>query len=255
MLVTRAVPLSAEVDHSLGGRWTSLRTAHREWLWHRPDPARAEVAPGGSFVDAGGLEECVPTVRGTPDHGDAWSRPWHETGVDCPGFSVRRNIGSRDGTVVADYELTAEPGYRFVWAAHALLDVSPEARLVAPVGTPVLMTDPEPVPRSWPAGLASLGPDDGSAAGAVLEHGQIRVVDGDHQLDLRVECADQPVSIALWRNLRGWPESDPYRSVGVEPMLGRTFNRDDTTRPVAVVPASGVVRWRMTLTAYVEGTA
>jgi hypothetical protein len=33
-------------------------------------------------------------------------------------------------------------------------------------------------------------------------------------------------------------------------MLGRTFDRDDTSRPVAVVPASGVVRWRLTLTAF-----
>jgi hypothetical protein len=253
--VTRAVPLYVEVDHALGGRWTSLRTAHREWLWHRSDPARSTVTPGIPFVDAGGLEECVPTVRGTPDHGDAWSRPWHETGVDCPDFALRRSIETRDGVVVADYELTAEPGYRFVWAAHALLDVSPAGRLIAPVGTPVLITDPAPVSREWPAGLDLLGPDDGTAVGAVVEHGQIRVVDGDHQLDLRVECVDQPVSIALWRNLRGWPEDDPYRSVGVEPMLGRTFDRDDTTRPVAVVPASGTVRWRLTLTAHVEGTA
>lgn len=234
-----------EVDHSLGGRWTSLRAGDREWLGRREDPARAHVTSGMPFVDAGGLEECVPTVRGTPDHGDAWSRSWHETGsgwwtVRCPDFQLRRRIGDH-----VDYELIAEPGYRFVWAAHALLDVSQQARLVAPAGTPVLITDPEPVPRTWPAGLDALGPDDGTAVGAVLECGQIRVVDGDHALDLRVECADQPVSVALWRNLRGWPEDNPYRSIGVEPMLGRTFDRDDTTRPVAVVPAEGIVRWRL----------
>lgn len=250
MQVIRAVPVYAEVDNTLGGRWTSLRTARREWLWHRPHAARANVKPGEVFVDAGGLEECVPTVRGTPDHGDAWSRPWGETGVRCPEFLLRRRIEPKNGAVIADYELSAEPGYRFVWAAHALLDVGPKAHLVAPEGTPVLITDPTPVLRGWPAGLDVLGPDDGTAVGAVLECGQIRVVDGDHQLDMHVECADQPVSIALWRNLRGWPEGAPYRSVGVEPMLGRTFDRDDTSRPVAVVPASGVVRWRLTLTAF-----
>lgn len=255
MQVTRVVPLSVEVDHRLGGRWTSLRTADREWLWHRGDPARSLVSPGSAFVDAGGLEECVPTVRGLPDHGDAWSRPWHRTGVDCPDFTLTRVMGSEGGAVVADYELIAEPGYRFVWAAHALLDVGPAARLVAPVGTSVLVTDPEPVLRSWPAGLDLLGPDDGTAVGAVLERGQVRVVDGDQQLDLHVECADQPVSIALWRNLKGWPEGDPYRSVGVEPMIGRTFDRQDRTRPVAVVPGSGSVRWRLTITAHVGGTA
>ncbi|GHH50791.1 hypothetical protein [Lentzea cavernae] len=255
MQVTSVVPLHAEVDHDLGGRWTSLRTADREWLWHRADPARAGVTPGSAFVDAGGLEECVPTVRGLPDHGDAWSRRWHRTGVDCPDFTLTRAMGSHDGAVVADYELVAEPGYRFVWAAHALLDVGPRARLDAPAGTSVLIADPEPVLRDWPANLDALGPDDGTAVGAVLERGQIRVVDGDQQLDLRVECEGQPVSIALWRNLCGWPEARPYRSVGVEPMLGRTFDRADTTRPVAVVPASGSVRWRLTITAYAGGTA
>ncbi|WP_196777910.1 hypothetical protein [Lentzea aerocolonigenes] len=254
MQVTRAVALYAEVDNGLGGRWTSLRTARREWLWHRPDPARETVTPGAPFVDAGGLEECVPTVRGLPDHGDAWSRPWDESGVQCPDFRLRRRIGAEDGVIIADYELVAEPGYRFVWAAHALLDVSPEARLVAPEN-PVLITDPTPVLKQWPAGLDTLGPDDGTAVGAVLESDRIRVVDGDHQLDMRVECADQPVSIALWRNLKGWPDMNPYRSVGVEPMLGRTFDREDGTRPVAVVPESGAVRWRLTLTAYEEGTA
>ncbi|MGW6448221.1 hypothetical protein [Lentzea sp. NPDC055074] len=254
MQVTRVVPLCAEVDRDLGGRWTSLRTADREWLWHRADPARAGVTPGSPFVDAGGLEECVPTVRGLPDHGDAWSRPWHRTGVDCPDFALTRVLGSRGGAVVADYELVAEPGYRFVWAAHALLDVGQPARLDAPAGTPVLVTDPVPVLREWPAGLDSLGPDDGTATGAVLERGQIRVIDGDHQLDLRVECAGQPVSIALWRNLNGWPDGEPYRSIGVEPMIGRTFDRHDGTRPVGVVPASGSVRWRLTITAHVEAT-
>ncbi|MET9230582.1 hypothetical protein [Lentzea sp. NPDC003310] len=253
MQVARVVPLSVEVDHGLGGRWTSLRTADREWLWHRADPARAEVSPGSPFVDAGGLEECVPTVRGLPDHGDAWSRPWHRTGVDCPDFALTRSLTCENGAVVVDYELSAEPGYRFVWAAHALLDVGQDARLDAPAGTPVLVTDPVPVPCEWPAGLDSLGPDDGTATGAVLERGQIRVVDGDQFLDLRVECADQPVSIALWRNLKGWPDGEPYRSIGVEPMIGRTFDRQDRTRPVAVVPASGAVRWRLTITALAGG--
>src|SRR5581483_10582739 len=54
-------PYRTDLEH--GGRWTSLRLGGREWLWQRADPARAGVAPGDAFVDAGGLEECVPTVR------------------------------------------------------------------------------------------------------------------------------------------------------------------------------------------------
>ncbi|MEU7477153.1 hypothetical protein AB0A63_14290 [Lentzea sp. NPDC042327] len=243
--------LRVEVDHSLGGRWTSLRSGEREWLWAREDPARAAVSPGDPWVDAGGLEECVPTLRGLPDHGDVWSRPWHEVdgwwAVETPEFSFRRRFGGEGDVVVVDYELTAEPGYRFVWAAHALLELSQEARLEAPEGVPVLIADPAPVMSEWPAGLATLGPDDGTATGAVLRHDRIRVVDGEHALDLRVECAGQPVSIALWRNLKGWPEPEPYRSIGVEPMVGASFERTDPDNPVAVVPAEGIVRWRLTV--------
>jgi hypothetical protein len=85
--------VTVAVDSVHGGRWTSLRAAGREWLWHRPDPARAGVRPGDPFVDAGGVEECIPTVRGRPDHGDVWSRPWTATGVEGDGFRTYRSIG------------------------------------------------------------------------------------------------------------------------------------------------------------------
>ena len=70
----------------------------REWLWHHADPARTSVRPGAPFVDAGGLEECIPTVRGTPDHGLAWSRPWQRIGdedvVDCAEFTLHRRVST-----------------------------------------------------------------------------------------------------------------------------------------------------------------
>jgi hypothetical protein len=265
------VPLTATTDLAHGGRWTSLRTPAREWLWHRDEPRRASAAPGAPFADAGGLEECVPTVRGTPDHGDAWSRPWRpdgdgEAAVTCPGFELTRRLTHRHGAVVADYRLAAEPGHRFVWAAHALLDLSPQARIEAPAGTPVRLC-PEAAPhldRPWPPGapwlegawpaphgfrLATLTPQDGTAVGATLLTASARVVDGDDALRLAVEAEGQPVATALWRNLGGYPAGRPYRSVGVEPMLGRVFDLADAgPGDAAVVPASGELRWRLTLT-------
>ena len=84
-----AVPLTLVTDEQHGGRWTSLRAGSREWLWANPDPAvvrsRGTVEPSDPFVDAGGVEECVPTVRGVPDHGDAWSRVW---GQDAPSVEL-----------------------------------------------------------------------------------------------------------------------------------------------------------------------
>ncbi|MFI6761813.1 hypothetical protein ACIBF5_22000 [Micromonospora sp. NPDC050417] len=279
------IPLRVSYDHRLGGRWTSLTGGGRQWLWTGPEPGRDQVTPGDAFVDAGGLEECVPTVRGLPDHGDAWSRPWQPTGTDtatveCTDFTLTRRLTDEDGVVVADYRLLAAPGYRFVWAAHALLDLSPAARLVAPAGTPTRLYPeaadllPEgawPAGRPWhtadwptPAGLPleRFGPDDGTAVGAVLIGcARLQVVDGPDTLTLELHCANQPRATALWRNLRGWPYDRPYRSIGVEPMLGTVFDlaetgfeaATDAAGPggdAAVVPASGEVTWQLTLTAH-----
>ncbi|MBQ1089329.1 hypothetical protein [Streptomyces sp. B93] len=268
------MPVEIVTDPAHGGRWTSLRAGGREWLWRRADPRRARVSPGDAFVDAGGLEECVPTVRGTPDHGDAWSRTWSREGdaerVECDGFALTRRIRATGEGAEVDYALTADPGFRFVWAAHALLDLSEQATLHArdgartrlfPEAAP-LLPGPWPgdapwVEGDWPAprGLAldRLGPADGTAVGAVVDTARVCVHDGADRLSLALEADGQPRSLALWRNLGGFPAPNPYRSTGVEPMLGRVFDLadagedgDDTAR----VPASGEVRWRLTLTAH-----
>ncbi|MFD4605196.1 hypothetical protein ACFWPQ_45160 [Streptomyces sp. NPDC058464] len=269
------VPLDVVTDLAHGGRWTSLRHGGREWLWRRDSPARHDVAPGDAFVDAGGLEECVPTVRGTPDHGDAWSRPWTRDGdgdgdgetVRCDRFTLTRKLrGTADG-VEADYVLAADAGFRFLWAAHALLDLSEEAVLRAHEGAPTRVF-PEAAPllnRPWPDGapwvtgpwptplglrLDRFGPDDGTAVGAVVDGGRCCVHDGPDRLAFAVEAEDQPLSVALWRNLDGFPAGRPYRSTGVEPMLGRVFDLADAgPDDAARVPAAGEVRWRLTVTA------
>ncbi|WP_327233481.1 hypothetical protein OG349_05380 [Streptomyces sp. NBC_01317] len=250
-------------DLAHGGRWTSLAAGGREWLWHRDEPRRAGVGPGDAFADAGGLEECVPTVRGTPDHGDAWSRPWRRDrydeseSVDCPDFRFTRRVSAGTGRTVVDYRLAAAPGYRFLWAAHALLEVSGQARAVMTGGAAVrLYPDGGAgwIPGSWPetAGvrLDRLGPDDGTALGAVVDTREVSVRDGDDALHFALEAGDQPVSVALWRNLGGFPEDTPYRSIGVEPMLGRVFDLAEAGEADAArVGPSGEVHWRLTVTA------
>ncbi len=259
-----------------GGRWTSLRAGDREWLWSRDEPRRAAVRPDDMFADAGGVEECVPTVRGVPDHGDAWTRVWSRTAsgaatVVCPDFTLTRHLGpaaapAGKAPAHVDYRLTAAPGYRFVWAAHALLDLSPRAVLHAPAGTPTRLF-PEAAPlldRPWPPGapwiegawptpcglrLDALGPDDGTAVGAVLATPAATVEDGPDRLTFTLQAEGQPTSVALWRNLGGFPETDPYRSIGLEPMLGRVFDRAEAGEgDTAVVPPTGEVRWRLTIT-------
>src|ERR1700760_86846 len=124
VMETRMVTVATDLGH--GGRWTSLRTGDREWLWSRSPAtvlgaARDSVSPGDPFVDSGGLEECIPTVRGNPDHGSVWSRRWTVDGITVDDFTLSRAFRSSPGELTVDYLLRAEPGYAFVWAAHALL--------------------------------------------------------------------------------------------------------------------------------------
>lgn len=273
------IPLTVQIDAGHGGRWTSLRGGGREWLWHRDEPQRAHATPGDTFVDAGGLEECVPTVRGFPDHGDAWSRAWNvadDAGlahvVRCPHFELTRSIDVRTGAVVAEHRLTAEPGFRFVWAGHALLDLSEQAflqleqnlqaRLFPEAGPYLGRAWPDAadwIEENWPAPaglrLEDLGPADGSAVGAVIYGAGTAatavVHDGPDRLCMTLQAAGQPVSVALWRNLGGFPRGRPYRSIGVEPMLGRVFDLAQAGEgDCAVTPPAGEVRWRLTVTAY-----
>jgi hypothetical protein len=260
-------PLSYAIDLRHGGRWTSLRTPDREWLWHRPDPARDRVEPGAEFVDVGGLEECLPSVRGRPDHGAVWSRPWGAAGdahrVSTDEFELARTIETDGGALVVDYRLSTAPGYQFVWAGHALLDVTHDALLEAKVGTrtrvypeaAAVVGSPWPAGASWledawptPLGLplSQLGPDDGTAIGAILLTSTVRVVDGADRLHLAVEATSQPTGIGLWRNLGGFPEGAPYRSIGVEPMVGRVFDRESAAADdLATADDDGEARWRL----------
>jgi hypothetical protein len=245
-------PLTVEVDLVHGGRWTSLRTPEREWLWHNPDPAvaaaRAVVMAGAAFVDAGGVEGCLPTVRGEPDHGAVWSRAWSDGGVTADGFRLDRRIRS-DGTLTVDYTITGPPHAPFVHAVHALLDVSPAARLDAPGARTAHLIDQDTV-VPWPAGLDLLGPDDGTATAAVLPGcAAVTVVDGPDALAFTWRA--EPCSLLLWRNLRGWPDEAPYRSIGIEPMVGTAAALHDPApgRPAQLGP-DGVLGWQLRLAAW-----
>lgn len=260
-----AVGLKALTDLTHGGRWTSLSGGGREWLWHRDEPRRVTAAPGDEFADAGGLEECFPTISGAPDHGDVWARPWVRRGSGGTGaavtatvaterYELTRTLSEAAGVVVADYHLAADPGFAFLWAAHALLDLSEQARIVVPDGVPTtVFDDADPIATGpWPAPagvrLDLLGAPDGSATAATIATGELAVVDGPDRLGFRLEADVEPVSTALWRNLEGWPEAAPYRSVGIEPMLGRAFDLGKAAPgEQARVPATGELVWRLSI--------
>ncbi|WP_232666324.1 hypothetical protein [Pseudonocardia sp. TRM90224] len=237
-------------DPAHGGRWTSLLLDGREWLWRHPDPAVARarllVAPGAEFVDAGGVEECFPTVRGVPDHGDVWTRPWYGGTVRTGSLRLAREI---DGGRVA-YEVTGPPGTPFVHAVHALLDVSPSSWVEAPGVESAVLLDGPGGTVAWPSGLDRLGPDDGTAVAALLPGcSQVTVVDGPDARDRlrfrwRVTHGEATCSLLVWRNLRGWPAGAPYRSIGIEPMLGTSADLSGTP---AELGADGRPAWEVTV--------
>jgi hypothetical protein len=167
--------------------------------------------------------------------------------------------------------LSAHPGYRFVWTAHALLDVSAEATPRVP-GNPAVRLYPEAAAFAdgpWPPGapfrtvrwpgpdglrLDRLGPDDGTAVGAIVQGcARITVCDSGHALRLRLNAGGglpaSPIrtSAALWRNLGGFPDGRPYRSIGVEPMLGSVFGLAEAGQPgdAGPVPRAGCVEWEL----------
>ncbi|PZG13193.1 hypothetical protein C1J01_30745, partial [Nonomuraea aridisoli] len=65
--------------------------------------------------------------------------------MTCDAFELRRTVTQKAGAVVATYRLTADPGYTFVWAAHALLDLGVNAQIIAPDNVPVRLY-PEAAP-------------------------------------------------------------------------------------------------------------
>jgi hypothetical protein len=255
----RPLPLSLRTDPARGGRWTSLRSSGREWLWTNPDPdiaqARTQVRPGSAFVDAGGAEECFPTVRGKPDHGDAWCRTWSTDGakstVDVPHVGrLSRRISGQD-PVVVEYEVTGRPGTPFLHALHALLDLSSTARLTMPGSPRMTVLDVDDPEREWPNGLDTFGPDDGTAICALVPGCHtVAVVDGHYVLRFDWDSEDAPelCSLLLWRNLAGWPAQRPYRSIGIEPMVGRAADLS-TADPSACaqIGPSGHFRWVLSI--------
>ncbi|GAA2110406.1 hypothetical protein GCM10009841_32440 [Microlunatus panaciterrae] len=274
------VPLTVVTDEAHGGRWTSLRSAHsagsdvdpaeREWLWTNPAAGvqreRRSVVPGQPFVDAGGGEECFPTVRGAPDHGAAWSVGWRRlddaaVGTTPYGQLSRRFRSGEDLEV--GYRVDGRPGSPFLHAVHLLLQLSPEARLTVPGQSQMDVLD-HPVPGAtsrlaWPSGtgtdLSRLGPDDGTAVCALLP-GCTAAVLVDRQEALAFEwmtgAADSGLcSLLLWRNLGGWPESGPYRSIGIEPMIGRAAALEGAPDDaVAHLDAAGQFSWTLRLSAW-----
>ena len=123
-----------------------------------------------------------------------------------------------------------------------------------PVGRPIWVnSDRGTTSTQWPTfdttDISRLGDADGTALMIIIpELSEITVIDGQDSLTMRLQVAGHPFAIAIWRNLCGWPTDGPYRSVGIEPMLGYSPTLALAgDGEAAVVPATGRVEWSLTI--------
>ncbi|HEY9290312.1 MAG TPA: hypothetical protein VIP98_03435 [Microlunatus sp.] len=232
---------------------------------------RLTARAGEPFVDAGGVEECFPTVRGRPDHGAAWTLRWHQLRQQdhepvgkgraprtdrctLDDVTLQRTVTESAEQTMIGYRIDGPPGLHFVHAVHALLDLSDRARIVIDGNPPMQVFDHPVVEQaSWPmldgVDVSYLTPIDQTAYAMIIDCSAVDVIDGPHRLHLDWQVADgsAPTSLLYWRNLGGWPQPAPYRSIGIEPMIGSTADPSADGAGAARLGPEGSLSWRLRL--------
>lgn len=111
----------------------------------------ATDSSGFELSDAGGWDECLPTVAACtlagvhfPDHGDVWRRPWQaslneatlKASVEAFSVPVRfsKRLSLHGAALSIDYaaENTSEHATEFLWSAHPLFQVEDGDHILLP---------------------------------------------------------------------------------------------------------------------------
>lgn len=155
--------LTATVIVELGAKLASLvdnKTGY-EFFFQGKGDTHPRLSYGDNFAsgDLSGFEDMFPGVNAgpypsfpwlnamIPDHGELWAIPWeHEIqgetlcmrthGVRFPYRFEKRLSFAEDDRLRTDYTITNLSDYPldFIWAAHALLNLRPGAKLELPPG-------------------------------------------------------------------------------------------------------------------------
>lgn len=159
---------SAVLVPALGGKVRDMMLGGRQWLWHNPQVPFALPKGGARYDvsrDAGGFDECFPTVgrcrlpswvegarrAKLPAHGELWAQPpdvaietdedgqsatctWN--GAALPYRFTRRITVRPEGWVAFDYSATNTGEHRipFLWSSHPVFPLTPNTRLFLPEG-------------------------------------------------------------------------------------------------------------------------
>lgn len=290
-----AVPLTIENDvlevvvtPGFGARVVSLidRRTGRDWMARGGVSTSVGEDAAYGVGEAGGWDECFPTVsrwdathtpwaRQLRDHGDLWGRAWRvedhtpatlKTTFEGALFRFTRTLALEGATLEAAYavENTGSAPLPFMWALHALLATRPGETLRLPGMTEVdaayLAANGRRLPPgrlAWPMGRADLpfaiGEVQSSEARFAAKlygtrAGAASVGGPDGWLDLTWEGVSD---LGIWLTYGGWPSpGSGIHHVALEPTTAAVDHLGQAIErgKAAVLPPGETKEWRVAMT-------
>lgn len=295
------VELRLTIVPELGGKIVSLVRLESgyEYLLQPPEPERAYHRRfyGDRFEDheTSGFDECMPTVAEClypqepflrsplPDHGDIWSLPAAAT-IDGEQLRLVTDLRSlplrftktaqlQENAVRLDYEVTnlSQSAVQFLWSAHPLLRVEPEAEIFLPQDVKELTVEWSADERMGKSGDQCTWPEAADSSGRLTKLNKIvspsagtaeklftpRLSQGfcgmflpreNEGITFRFDAQLVPY-VGVWICQGGWPTNRAAKhfTVGLEPCFGRHDSLADAIQrnQCALLRGHESMRWWM----------
>ncbi|HKW17981.1 MAG TPA: hypothetical protein VJO35_10770 [Terriglobales bacterium] len=285
----------------LGGKIVSLARLEsgHEFLLQSAEPKRAYQlrSYGAKFEDYDrcGFDECVPTVAEClypeepflagqlPDHGDVWSLP---SKVEIIGEQIlctttlrslplllMKKVQLQVNTVRMDYEVKNlnQSTVKFLWSAHPLLRVEPEAEIILPREVHEVEVSWSKDERLGKAGDRCTWPKATDRFGRIVELNKIffatggtaeklftsRLSEGfcgmflpraNESITMGFDARSVPY-LGIWVCQGGWPAGRAAKdfTIALEPCNGRPDSLKEAIdrNECATLPGYGTVQWWM----------
>lgn len=247
-----------------------------------------------SKFDPSGFDECLPTISACsfevneknfiyPDHGELWSREWKykltedEIVLEIPGVAFHYKFEKRirlDGEkIIISYLINnySEDTFYFLWAAHPLLAVEPEDRIIFPDSVQKMFLNWSSDDKigshadllNWPC-LTGSKRKDFSIVQKInydkavklftekLEEGKASVLfkATGEELVFKFDVNKIPY-MGLWLCYGGWPvdSEKKYLTVAIEPSIGRPDSLAEaiSRNEAGVVQGKSQMSWELIL--------
>ena len=282
----------------LGGKIVSLvrlQSGYEFLLQRELQQEYQQPAYGQDFEDGdmSGFDECFPTIAkcvypeepflGTqlPDHGDVWCLPAtleviseqvrFVTSLTSLPLRFTKSVQLQRSSVRLDYEVTnlSQSTMKFLWSAHPLLNVQPNAEIVLPAGVnevEVSWSKGERLGRSgtrcsWPratetsgqlSDLSRLASPSAGTADKLFTHALAQgfcsmfLPEKNENIAFHFDPEITPY-LGIWICQGGWPLSRNNKqfTVALEPCTGRPDSLEEAIRrsECSIVEAHGKKRW------------